>query len=515
MRKRREASYRTKLTAFFLLTTAITFLIGIYSYMSSQLLMNDMVQLIARTQNLTQLNHDLGRIRFYTEDYLSTRSSDSLQSFYDYSNSITSLQKHLKADSGYTLRGIKFKNLNGMLGHYLSILDQTIIDKRNKKTDHYVLGYQEAEKEYGSLYGYIEDILSSDLTESAQKYQQITKAIDRSTAIHYLLFGITIPLTCLMIVLFSREITKPLSRLASCAQEVTCGNFDVSIKEDHTSGEIRILFQTFQMMTASIRKYIQELQEKQKLERMLDQEKLNNLKMKSDLQEAELRALQSQVNPHFIFNSINIGSKIAMLQGDNATCEYLENFADLFRYNLKGLGYHATLREEIDHVRAYMNLLSVRFGDLIRFRMDVPEDGEMDRFLLPCMTLQPLVENAFIHGTSQNENGGTIELKAEKQNGQISLTVANTGKEIPPDLIRLLLSQKYVRQKDDRRKGHTTGIGVVNVLSRLRLFYRREDVMEIRCENGWTRVILTLPFEGKEREKKEKEENRLESFDCR
>ena len=131
------------------------------------------------------------------------------------------------------------------------------------------------------------------------------------------------------------------------------------------------------------------------------------------------------------------------------------------------------------------------------------------------MTLQPLVENAFIHGTSQNENGGTIELKAEKQNGQISLTVANTGKEIPPDLIRLLLSQKYVRQKDDRRKGHTTGIGVVNVLSRLRLFYRREDVMEIRCENGWTRVILTLPFEGKEREKKEKEENRLESFDCR
>ena len=161
-------------------------------------------------------------------------------------------------------------------------------------------------------------------------------------------------------------------------------------------------------MTISIKEHVNELKEKQRLERTLIEEKFDNLKMKNALHEAELLALQSQVNQHFIFNSINIEAKVAMLQGDDITCEYLENFADIFRYNLKGLDYNATLQEEINNVAAYMNLLITRFGDVIDFRLSEPEDDSTKNFIMPRMTLQPLVENAYIHGVSKFDEGGII-----------------------------------------------------------------------------------------------------------
>lgn len=495
---KKDISYRTRLITFFILAMLIAILVGLYSYMSSRVLMNDMTRLIERTQDLTELYNELDNIQMHTEDYLTSRSSESLQYFYDSSNQISDLMHKLEEDADYSKRGIKIKNLNGMLGNYLDILDKTIIHKRNKQIDDYVMGYQDALREYEDICGYIETIYSSDLTESAMQYTEIEGKIAKSTNIIYVLFIISILLIVVVIILFSNEMTKPLRKLVSYAQEVTKGNFDVEIKDDNTSSEIRILFQAFRMMTDSIKEYITQLEEKQKLERSLNEEKVNNLKMKSELHETELLALQSQVNPHFIFNSINIGSKIAMLQGDNVTCEYLENFAELFRYNLKGLGYNATLKEEIDNVQAYMNLLLVRFGDTFEFRLDIADDDEILQISLPRMTLQPLVENAFIHGASQREEGGIIELKAIKSNGHIVITISNTGSEMSSEMISQILSQKYIKPTEKNVQGHTTGIGIVNVLSRLRLFYKEEDVMSIQCNDGWTRFILTLPIKDGE-----------------
>lgn len=505
--EKKEASYRTKLTTFYLLAVLIAILVGVYGYISSRVLMNDMTQLIERTQTLTELYNELNEIQLHTEDYLSIRSTESLEYFYDSNNQVTTLMQKLEADADYTNRGIKIKNLNGMLGKYLTVLDETIMYKRNKQVDDYVMGYQEALEEYDNICNYIETILSSDLTESARQYTEISEKTEKSTVITFALFSVSISLITVMIILFSNEITKPLRKLASYAREVTKGNFNVEINDDKTSSEVRILFQAFRMMKDSIKEFINELQEKQKLQRNLDQEKLNNLKYKSALHEAELLALQSQVNPHFIFNSINIGSKIAMLQGDNVTCEYLENFAELFRYNLKGLGYNASLKEEIDNVTAYMNLLFVRFGDTFEFKLDLPEDDELLDFTLPRMTLQPLVENAFIHGAGQSDEGGSIELKVNRSEDNIIISVSNTGSEISPETINQILSQRYKKPKDKNKQGHTTGIGIDNVLSRLKLFYKEEDIMDITCNDGWTRFIMTLPIRHEEEQQEGHEDN--------
>jgi two-component system, sensor histidine kinase YesM len=497
--QKKGMTYRTKLIGFFLLATFIITMVGLYNYTSSRVLMKDMTSLLNKSQELTTLYNQLEQIQNDLEVYLSTRSSESLQSFYDHSNSISDNNHDLKKDAGYTERGIKIKNLTSMVDHYLKILDETIINKRNKKIDDYTAGYQDAVEEYTYIGNYIQEIMSTDLSDSAQKYIEIQKEVKQSTIINYIMFGVTILLISVIIVLFSIEVTKPISKLVSYAKEISDGNFDIEVTDEKTSSEISILFQTFNKMAISIREYVNELKEKQRLERTLIEEKLDNLKMKNALHEAELLALQSQVNPHFIFNSINIGAKVAMLQGDSVTCDYLENFAEIFRYNLKGLDYNATLQDEINNVSAYMSLLTTRFGDIIDFRLEIPEDDMIRDFILPRMTLQPLVENAYIHGVSKFDDGGIIELKVKKEENRLQVIIANTGDEFPKETINLILSRKLKSNRNPSNKGHTTGIGIDNVLNRLRLFYEEKDVMNITCINGVTNVILSLPLDYKKK----------------
>lgn len=494
---RRDLSYRSKLTSFFLLATAITILVGLYNYISSRMLMEDMTDLLNKSQELTSLYKEVDEIQNDLEVYLATRSSDSLQAFYNHSNSISTDNNILKQDAEYTDRGVRIKNLTGMIDHYLKVLDETIVDKRNRKISDYTKGYQQSVKEYNYIGSYIKEIMSTDLSDSAQRYLEIQKEANNSTMLSYTMFGISFALILVIIVLFSYEITRPITKLSSYAKEVSEGNFEIDIAEEGTSSEIRVLYRAFGKMTKSIREYIDELKEKERLERVLIQEKYDNLKMKNALHEAELLALQSQVNPHFIFNSINIGAKVAMLQGDSVTCEYLENFADIFRYNLKGLDYNASFFEEANNVSSYMRLLTTRFGDFITFRMDIPEDPEILDFKMPRMTLQPLTENAYIHGISKLEEGGAIELKAAKEKDKIIIEISNTGDHFPREAIDKILHKKWKNERSQGQMGHTTGIGMDNVLKRLRLFYDDNDVMDIVSKDGMTKVILTLPMNNK------------------
>lgn len=495
MRKKKNFSYRTKLIWFFSLAITITILVGLYNYVSSRMLMREMTDLINRTQELTEIYNQIDEVQVNFENYMFTRSSDSLELFYDSGNSVIKNNKILRKNAEFSERGIKIKNLTGMVDSYLEIADKIVVQKRNKQVDKYVTGYPEAVKEYAYIGEYIQEIMTEDLIDSAAKHTVIQEEIHRTTMINNIMLGLTIVLVSIMIVLFSFQITEPIIKLASYANDMSEGNYNIEVSQDTSSTEMMLLYQTFQMMTVSIREHLEQIHEKQKLEKSLIEEKYTNLRMKNALHEAELLALQSQVNPHFIFNTINIGAKIAMMQGDEVTCDYLENFAEIFRYNLKGLDYNATLKAELDNVVAYMSLLMTRFGDVINFKLDLPDDEEVKNYLLPRMTLQPLVENAYIHGISQHEEGGIIQVKVEKNEGIIIVKVTNTGGGISDEMIELILNRKLKKSKKEKKKGHTTGIGIDNVLKRLRLFYAKEDIMTIISDHNETSFILYLPLD--------------------
>jgi two-component system, sensor histidine kinase YesM len=493
-----DMKFRTRLITFFLASAAIIMLASIYAYISSQILMRDTSEMFQKNLELTGAYSRLSKIQNDLELYLSTGSSDSLLAFYDDDNAITDNVSRLIDGVTYTPRGVKIKNAANMITDYMTKAESAINAKRGRNIDAYVTAYEITVKECAYITVYMEEIMSQDIVDSAEKYQVITARQLQVTVFNNLLILFVMIYVIVMIIIFSFEITKPITKLASYANEISKGNFEIKITPIRSSREVNMLYSVFGSMAVSVKDYVNELQEKRKLESTINEQKVNNLKMRSALHESELLALQSQVNPHFIFNTINIGAKIAMLQGDEITCTYLENAADIFRYNLNGLDSNATLREEIDNVVAYMYLLKTRFSDRIQFFLEIDEtDYKLLNFVMPRMILQPIVENAYIHGIGEIEEGGTIRLIAQRDDKHVYLTVSDNGKGIGEDKIAAIIngeSEELTEVKPGQR-GHTTGIGVDNVIKRLRLYFGKHNVMQIECTGGETKFTFILPVE--------------------
>lgn len=490
--------FRTRLIVFFLVTAVIIILASIYTYVSSQILMQDTSEMFRKNMELTDAYNRIAKTQNDVELYLSTGSSDSLVAFYSDSGALKDNASKLLAEVTYTPRGIKIKNVSNMISNYSETAENAMDAKRGRNINLYTVIYQDAVEEYNEISVYMEEIMSQDIIDNVEEYRTISQKQQRATATNNFLIIAVIIYTIFMIVIFSMEITKPITKLASYANEISNGNFDVEISPAKSSREVNMLYRVFRSMATNVKDYVNELQEKRRLEHTLNEQMVNNLKMKNALHESELLALQSQVNPHFIFNTINIGAKIAMLQGDQTTCTYLENAADIFRYNLYGLDTNVTLKEELDNVVSYMYLLQTRFGDRVKFLLQADQSDQiLMNYTVPRMILQPIVENAYIHGIGEMEEGGTIRVSAQRESGTIYISICDNGKGIKQEKIDEILNGSSENSDSVKSKkiGHVSGIGVDNVLKRLRLFYGRQDVMRIECTGGETRFIFVLPVQ--------------------
>jgi len=496
MIKHKSIKFRTKLLVFFLLAIVVVLLASIYTYFSLQILIKDTAEMYEKAMELTAVYRQMGLIQREIESYLSTNSSDSLIAFYDYMNELKGLAESLLNNVTYTPEGIKSKNAGNMIINYLNDAEKAIIAKRGRDIEGYTTYYARTVLENTEIMRYIEEIMSRELIDTSDNYAIVSKRIQWATTFNNMLIAFVIVFVIAMIISFSFQITKPITRLAEYAKRVSVGDFDLEIETD-SRDEIGILYNAFKMMVTSIKEYISEIKEKARLEKSLNEQRVNNLKMKNALRESELLALQSQINPHFIFNTINIGAKIAMLEGDKKTCTYLENAADIFRYNLKGLDSFVHLREEIENVRSYVYLLQTRFGDSVNFELDYGKDESALDIIVPRMVLQPIVENAYIHGISEVEEGGKITLKVDSDEDNVYVYVMDNGKGITQEKIEELLGDSGDNDELNlvlsTKKGHTTGIGVDNVIKRLRLYYNRHDVVDIKREDGLTKFIFKLP----------------------
>ncbi|NLU53172.1 MAG: histidine kinase [Clostridiaceae bacterium] len=496
MIKHKSIKFRTKLLVFFLLAIVVVLLASIYTYFSLQILIKDTAEMYEKAMELTAVYRQMGLIQREIESYLSTNSSDSLIAFYDYMNELKGLAESLLNNVTYTPEGIKSKNAGNMIINYLNDAEKAIIAKRGRDIEGYTTYYARTVLENTEIMRYIEEIMSRELIDTSDNYAIVSKRIQWATTFNNMLIAFVIVFVIAMIISFSFQITKPITRLAEYAKRVSVGDFDLEIETD-SRDEIGILYNAFKMMVTSIKEYISEIKEKARLEKSLNEQRVNNLKMKNALRESELLALQSQINPHFIFNTINIGAKIAMLEGDKKTCTYLENAADIFRYNLKGLDSFVHLREEIENVRSYVYLLQTRFGDSVNFELDYGKDESALDIIVPRMVLQPIVENAYIHGISEMEEGGKITLKVDSDEDNVYVYVMDNGKGITQEKIEELLGDSGDNDELNlvlsTKKGHTTGIGVDNVIKRLRLYYNRHDVVDIKREDGLTKFIFKLP----------------------
>ena len=248
----------------------------------------------------------------------------------------------------------------------------------------------------------------------------------------------------------------------------------------------------FNRMAESIKAQVAAIKEKAELETRLKEQEMQNLLMKSHLKETQLQALQSQINPHFIFNTLNAGAQLAMFEEADRTYLFIECFASLFRYNLRSLDSPVTLREEIENINNYIALLKVRYADRISYSQEV--DESVVDIPVPCMVLQPLIENAFIHGISELESGGTITLRVREDDGDYIIEIEDNGVGMSQEKINQILGEDAEDGSPTESVGHTTGIGTRNVMQRLKNFFDYEKVMSIiSSKPGGTRVVISIP----------------------
>lgn len=207
------------------------------------------------------------------------------------------------------------------------------------------------------------------------------------------------------------------------------------------------------------------------------------------LKDAELKALQSQVNPHFLFNSLNTVARLALLEGAANTEKMVRALARLMRYSLYQVKGTVSLAEEIAAVRDYLFVQETRFSDRLRSRVEVAEAAMQAR--LPCMVLQPLVENAIVHGLEPKQEGGEIVVSASLVGDQVRVEIKDDGVGIPPEVKKAIFDLEVRRSG----KGQVSGLGIVNVYRRLQHHFGNNCALDVASIPGkGTCVRMTFPY---------------------
>ena len=286
--------------------------------------------------------------------------------------------------------------------------------------------------------------------------------------------------TMVVSVLVSRLVTNPVQRLIRAMEEFEKDAAGYVYQPVEGTTEIEALSQSYEHMVRKI----------QKLMKQVRQEEIS-------LRKTELKALQAQINPHFLFNTLNAGAQLAMMEGADRTYEYVQNVAEFFRYNVKKSNDIVTVREELELVDHYIYILNVRFSGDIHYGKEIEED--LLDSCMPSMILQPIVENSVNHGIREMNGEGKIRLKVYHVDGDtLGISIRDNGIGMDRDTIEKVLGGNY---HEEQSGGGSNGIAMGNVIARLKLFTQNEDVMTILSDgkDQGTEVILYLPI--KEREK--------------
>lgn len=201
------------------------------------------------------------------------------------------------------------------------------------------------------------------------------------------------------------------------------------------------------------------------------------------LANAEIKALQSQINPHFLFNALNtIGFHCR--SNPMTAKKLISSLADYYRHNLSDSDTLIPFSKELNHVKAYVDIEMARFGNRLEVRYDLPEAND---FKIPALILQPLVENAIKHGILPKEKGGVILMRLAKSKKFYELFVIDNGVGISTDKQKDLLSDSPERQS----------IGLVNVHKRLVSIYGSESGLNIKSKEGHgTNISFKIPLKG-------------------
>ncbi len=281
-------------------------------------------------------------------------------------------------------------------------------------------------------------------------------------------------------------IVVPILRLAEASVAVRDGNFDTPDIAPATRDEIYTLAVSFNEMKRNMKALFHAMQRQTEMEQALHQKELEAQKTSALLAEAQMQQLRNQINPHFLFNTLNIISRTARSEKAHKSEKLILALARLFRYGLKTDADEVSLSREINIVNDYISIQSTRFAERVALRWRISPEIDPERVLVPTFLLQPIVENAVIHGLEPKLEGGAIRIRVQKKDDGLQLILTDNGVCMSVETSAQLLSQQ-------RTKGHVSGIGVGNVRSRLQLLYPDATFTLTSRPGRGTRIEMFIP----------------------
>ena len=481
----------TKVFLMVTLVTLVMFFANLILYLQVNRLTERLQQVYTSNVSLTELSESLDEVHNNTYNYLLIKSSDTLENYYkseeDYRRLLSGLNAAVTDNPVMLLE----KNIRHMSESYLGETENAITYKRGRNVEKYRTSFSNAQKLYDYLNTWINELNSRQFRNNSDSFTSLQKAIRPMAVVSTALIIVMMGVSTLMLYIMLRGVVRPLSDLATTARIVGEGNFHVKMPPTDSRDEVGVMTRTFNTMVSSLEDYMRLSRENLEKEQQM---KERQLMMEASLKEAQLKYLQSQINPHFLFNSLNAGAQLAMMEDAEQTSIFVQRMADFFRYNVKKGTEDATLEEEVEAVENYIYILNVRFAGDIHFYKEVDESVLSCR--VPSMILQPVVENAVNHGIRNIDWEGRIDLVVSGEEDMIRIVVRDNGKGMSPEKIREIFSGDDSISEEVLPSTDSTGIGLRNVIRRLELYYEQEGLTEIRSEgeNKGTEVIIRIPW---------------------
>ena len=482
-----SSSIQTKLAAIIALMMVLILAVNLFINTQIGSMVEQIDSVFASNVSIGELTETLETLEGYVYEYLNTKSSSALENYYRYAEDYRTLAGRLNDRNVDNSVLMLEKNIRGMSMSYLEKAEETVRAKRGRNVEQYKASYEEGSRLYRYINAYIYELNSQQFARNSQNYQTLLSVLRIMQTLSMVTIIVIVLFTMFAMIMMVRTMIAPLTALSEAAHQVAEGNLNVAVPTVNTQDEVGIVTRTFDQMLVSIRAYIERVREGiQDQARMKERE----LAMEANLKEAQLKFLQAQINPHFLFNSLNAGAQLAVLEDADATSTFLEKMADFFRYNVRKMDGDSTLMEEVELVDSYIYILNVRFAGDISYHRQI-EEG-VGNVRVPGMILQPLVENAVTHGIHDMMGQGIITLSVVREEDELRVTVTDNGIGMTKEQIAAVMSGSGHAAED----AESTGIGLENVINRLRLFYNQENLLSIYSEGAGrgTEVTMRLPI---------------------
>jgi len=475
------------LGAFFLLALCTAYIL--FSNRKIQFVLD---QSFRQERFLMSIQEDMASYEVSLIEFLSTRSSNALARI------LVNTQSLRQKLPGYQqIRGnpadLKERELYSLIFYYLNLAEDAIEEKRGRNISAYTTVYEEMAvlKEY--INREIDTISTGRFRSHMGSYENFL-AESGTVQMWNFIFVISMSAFSMLILLYSlNRFTDPLVKLSAMTRELSEGNFAIPDMETGRSSveELDQVIEAFNHMKTEISNYIEEIRRQENIKQEYMQERMRNMKMEGLVRHMEIYALQAQMNPHFLFNTINTGMQLAIVEGAEKTGEYMDYMARLFRHIIRNKEIIVPLSHEINGMDYYFYLLQVRFPRNLSLSVECAQ--ELLDIKVPVSILQPLVENCIIHAFKETgeDYPRSINIAAQLKDKLLIVSVADNGRGMDQETAKNLLHPQSIDESSVSRV-----MGLKNVIQRLYFFYPDDpNVVDIETGPHGTAVVIRINTE--------------------